>query len=133
MSLLHGTSDFHKLVLYWVLTGVACNGQPHGGCGGLLNKIGDRTGGINMNRTGDIYMNRIALAVKSALGIAMLVPPAFAMAAAPADDGLQEIVVTGIRKSVELSLETKRDSTEITEVVTAEDIGKMPDKNVADS
>jgi hypothetical protein len=31
-----------------------------------------------MNRTGDIYMNRIALAVKSALGLAMLVPPAFA-------------------------------------------------------
>ena len=47
-----------------------------------LKPIGDRTGGIDMNRTGDIYMNRIALAVKSALGIAMLVPPAFA--AAPA-------------------------------------------------
>jgi iron complex outermembrane recepter protein len=86
-----------------------------------------------MNRTGDIYMNRIALAVKSALGIAMLVPPAFALAAAPEDNALQEIVVTGIRKSVELSLEAKRDSTELTEVVTAEDIGKMPDKNVADS
>jgi len=87
-----------------------------------------------MNRTGDIYMNRIALAVKSALGIAMLVPPAFALAAAaPEDNALQEIVVVGIRKSVELSLEAKRDSTEITEVVTAEDIGKMPDKNVADS
>ena len=87
-----------------------------------------------MNRTGDIYMNRIALAVKSALGIAMLVPPAFAMAAAPTDDSaLQEIVVTGIRKSVELSIEAKRDSIELTEVVTAEDIGKMPDKNVADS
>jgi iron complex outermembrane receptor protein len=99
-----------------------------------LNKIGDRTGGIDMNRTGDIYMNRIALAVKSALGIAMLAPPAFALAAAPTDDNaLQEIVVTGIRQSVELSLQAKRDSTEITEVVTAEDIGKMPDKNVADS
>ena len=86
-----------------------------------------------MNRTGDIYMNRIALAVKSALGIAMLVPPGLVLAAAPDDNALQEIVVTGIRKSVELSLEAKRDSTEITEVVTAEDIGKMPDKNVADS
>jgi len=88
---------------------------------------------MDMNRTGDIYMNRIALAVKSALGIAMLVPPGLVLAAAPDDNALQEIVVTGIRKSVELSLEAKRDSTEITEVVTAEDIGKMPDKNVADS
>ena len=89
-----------------------------------------------MNRTGDIYMNRIALAVKSALGIAMLVPPAFAFAAEPAapdDNALQEIVVTGIRQSVEQSIEAKRRATEITEVVTAEDIGKMPDKNVADS
>ncbi|MEA3140489.1 MAG: iron complex outerrane recepter protein [Gammaproteobacteria bacterium] len=86
-----------------------------------------------MNRTGDIHMNRIALAVKSALGIAMLVPPALVLAAGPDDNSLQEIVVTGIRRSVELSLEAKRDSTELTEVVTAEDIGKMPDKNVADS
>jgi outer membrane receptor for monomeric catechols len=133
MSLLHGTSEFKELVLYWVLTGVACNRQPHGGCGGLSNKIGDRTGGIDMNRTGDIYMNRIALAVKSALGIAMLVPSGFASAEAPDDNALQEIVVTGIRKSVDESLAAKRASTEIIDVVTAEDIGKMPDKNVADS
>jgi iron complex outermembrane receptor protein len=87
-----------------------------------------------MNRTGDLYMNRIALAVKSALGLAMLVPPALTFAAAAADNSsLDEIVVTGIRKSVEASLDAKRNSTELTEVVTAEDIGKMPDKNVADS
>jgi iron complex outermembrane receptor protein len=89
-----------------------------------------------MNRTGDIYMNRIALAVKSALGIAMLVPPAFAWAeaaAAPDDNALQEVVVTGIRQSVEQSIDAKRRSVEITEVVTAEDIGKLADKNVADS
>jgi iron complex outermembrane receptor protein len=81
-------------------------------------------------------MNRIALAVKSALGIAMLVPPAFAWAeAAPApdDNALQEVVVTGIRQSVEQSIDAKRRSVEITEVVTAEDIGKLADKNVADS
>lgn len=88
-----------------------------------------------MNRTGDLYMNRIALAVKSALGLAMLVPPALTFAAAATDTtaGLEEIVVTGIRKSVEQSIEAKRDSTGLTEVVTSEDIGKMPDKNVADS
>src|ERR1700684_4630818 len=108
--------------------------QPPGGCSNnSLNKMGDRTGGIDMNRTGDIYMNRIALAVKSALGIAMLVPTAFAWAEAPDDNALQEIVVTGIRKSVDESLAAKRASDEFIDVVTAEDIGKMPDKNVADS
>src|ERR1700684_80807 len=86
-----------------------------------------------MNRTGDLYMNRIALAVKSALGLAMLAPPALTLAAPSPDNALDEIVVTGIRKSLDVSLEVKRSSTELTEVVTAEDIGKMPDKNVADS
>ena len=87
-----------------------------------------------MNRTGDLYMNRIALAVKSALGLALLVPPALTLAApAPDESALDEIVVTGYRKSVEASLEAKRAATDIVEVITADDIGKMPDKNVADS
>ena len=65
-----------------------------------------------MNRTGDLHMNRIALAVKSALGLAMLAPPSLALAAAASDSSpLDEIVVTGIRKSVEQSIEAKRDST----------------------
>jgi iron complex outermembrane receptor protein len=79
-------------------------------------------------------MNRIALAVKSALGLALLVPPSLTLAAEATDNSaLDEIVVTGIRKSTEESIQAKRKSTEIVEVVTAEDIGKMPDKNVADS
>src|ERR1700681_603125 len=87
-----------------------------------------------MNRTGDLYMNRIALAVKSALCLAILVPPALTFAATTTDNSaIEEIVVTGIRKSVEQSIEAKRDSTELTEVVTSEDIGKMPDKTVADA
>src|SRR5882672_7290994 len=95
--------------------------------------IGDRTGSMNMNRTGDMYMNRIALAVKSALGLVMLAPPALVYAAAAPDAALEEIVVTGYRKSVEASLEAKRDATGLVDVITADDIGKMPDKNVADS
>src|SRR3984885_8116297 len=88
-----------------------------------------------MNRTGDLYMNRIALAVKSALGLAMLAPPALTLAApAPSpDSSLEEIVVTGIRKSAEESIEAKRKAVSVEEVISAEDIGKMPDKNVADS
>lgn len=46
---------------------------------------------------------------------------------------LQEVVVTGIRRSVQESLEAKRQATIVEDVIRAEDIGKMPDKNVADS
>jgi len=53
--------------------------------------------------------------------------------AASGASGLQEVVVTGIRAALEESLTVKKQSTNVVEVVTAEDIGKMPDKNVADS
>ena len=46
---------------------------------------------------------------------------------------LEEVIVTGIRVSNQKSLDAKRESNSVVEVVTAEDIGKMPDKNVADS
>ncbi|MBR2175151.1 MAG: TonB-dependent receptor [Sphingopyxis sp.] len=49
--------------------------------------------------------------------------------AAPGD----AIVVTGYRKSIEQSLEQKREANSLIEVITAEDIGKFPDKNVADA
>jgi iron complex outermembrane receptor protein len=48
-------------------------------------------------------------------------------------ESLAEVVVTGIRASTEQSLEAKRRDLSQVEVVSAEDIGKMPDKNVADS
>ncbi len=51
----------------------------------------------------------------------------------PAGAMLEEVVVSGIRFSIEKSLDAKRQATSVVEVVTAEDIGKMPDKNVADS
>ncbi|MFZ6849527.1 TonB-dependent receptor [Undibacterium sp. RuRC25W] len=45
----------------------------------------------------------------------------------------QEVVVTGIRASMQQSINQKRNAESLVEVITAEDVGKMPDKNVADS
>jgi iron complex outermembrane receptor protein len=57
-----------------------------------------------------------------------------AFAQTAADSGqLEEVVVTGIRQSLDVSLEQKRKATDSVEVITAEDIGKMPDKNIADT
>lgn len=59
---------------------------------------------------------------------------AHAQDAAAADDSDgKEIVVTGIRASLAASLDSKRKSDMVSEVVTAQEIGKFPDKNVADS
>ena len=70
------------------------------------------------------------------------VPPATAASAAPATPAAQRaaeaaqlnsVTVTGIRASLEQSLNRKRNADSRVDVITAEDIGKMPDKNVADS
>ncbi|WP_229459278.1 TonB-dependent receptor plug domain-containing protein [Massilia cavernae] len=45
----------------------------------------------------------------------------------------QTVVVSGVRAALEQSMRQKRNADAVVEVVTAEDIGKMPDKNVADA
>lgn len=54
---------------------------------------------------------------------------AIEQASAPA----QTIVVTGFRRSIEDSVATKRNSDSIVEVVSAEDLGKLPDASIAES
>ena len=46
---------------------------------------------------------------------------------------LDTIKVTGIRRSIEASTDTKKESTSIVEAVSAEDIGKLPDVSIAES
>ncbi|MGZ5200129.1 MAG: TonB-dependent receptor plug domain-containing protein, partial [Telluria sp.] len=50
-----------------------------------------------------------------------------------ADMPMQTVEVTGIRASMAKSLEVKKNASANVEVITAEDVGKMPDKNLADS
>lgn len=51
---------------------------------------------------------------------------------APATE-LETVTVTGIRASLEKSLDTKRNNVTISEAITAEDIGKFPSTNVAEA
>ncbi|WP_020412847.1 TonB-dependent receptor [Microbulbifer variabilis] len=46
---------------------------------------------------------------------------------------LEEVEVMGIRQSMEKNLDVKRFSNAVVDSITAEDIGKFPDKNVADA
>jgi TonB-dependent receptor len=46
---------------------------------------------------------------------------------------LEEVVVTGIRSSLQRSMDVKRDSQGVVDAISAEDIGKMPDTNLAES
>jgi TonB-dependent receptor len=66
----------------------------------------------------------------SVLAIA-IATPAFAQDAAEAES--EEIVVTGVRASLERAMDIKRESNGVVDAVSAEDIGKFPDTNLAES
>ncbi len=71
----------------------------------------------------------------SALAAALVSTPALAQDAAPAAEAedKDEIVVTGIRASLERAADIKREADQVLDVITAEDVGKLPDANVAEA
>lgn len=74
-----------------------------------------------------------AMAVAGVNGALAQQAPAPAAPAASAAQTTQTIVVKGIRSSLESSLELKRDGQGIVDGISAEDIGKFPDTNLAES
>src|SRR3954447_24387096 len=66
------------------------------------------------------------------VGGTVLISPAFAQQAAQSET-LEEIVVTGLRGSLKASMETKREAIGVVDAINAEDIGKFPDTNLAES
>ena len=57
--------------------------------------------------------------------------PAFAQAAAEEDTS--EIIVTGVRASLDRAIDIKRNASGVVDAISAEDIGKFPDTNLAES
>lgn len=74
------------------------------------------------------------LAAVSSIALAVSAQSAWAQTAesTPEEAG-DEIVVSGIRASLQDALNTKRQASVISDVISAEDIGKFPDRNVAEA
>ena len=81
-------------------------------------------------------------AATTALAAAMIAAaPAMAQSSSEPDGAAQTteeqdpaaIVVTGIRGSLQRAAEVKRDANQVEDVITAEDVGKLPDANVAEA
>lgn len=99
-----------------------------------------RTRGAGAGGRGDKRLLTILLAGTAILAAS----PAMAQVAAPGGpqspeeqpgaDGVlvDEIVVTGIRSSLQNALAQKRSADNLVEVIEAEDIGKLPDQNLAE-
>jgi iron complex outermembrane receptor protein len=69
----------------------------------------------------------------TAIAFALSHQSAFAQAAPADGEELEEVIVSGIRASLEKSLDVKRSADARLEVVTAEEVGKLPARNVADA
>lgn len=79
----------------------------------------------------DMRKHLKGLLLTTAISTSMIMP---AMAHAQDDaDAVEEIVVTGIRGSMISSIAAKRDAKSVMDVINAEDIGKFPDTNLAES
>jgi TonB-dependent receptor len=83
---------------------------------------------------------RLSLAMSAGAMLAPSVGLAQAAASGPtaapntnSEDQLQEVTVTGIRESLENAQIIKRNSAEVVEVVTMEDLGKFTDVSVSDT
>ncbi|MCQ3828279.1 TonB-dependent receptor [Microbulbifer elongatus] len=72
--------------------------------------------------------NKLALSISAAVLSGGLMAPM-----AVAQDALEEITVTGIRGALQDAMNIKRDATGMVDAVSAEDIGKFPDTNVAEA
>src|SRR6188508_3916 len=66
----------------------------------------------------------------TAIASAMLGTSGIALAQ---DESVEEVVITGIRASLERSMDLKRESKGVVDAISAEDIGKFPDTNLAES
>lgn len=68
------------------------------------------------------------------LGALIIAAPNLVMAQdAPEAKNSETVIITGLRGSLAKSLNVKKNSTSIVEVVTAEEIGKLPDSSIAES
>jgi iron complex outermembrane receptor protein len=84
-----------------------------------------------MSRTPAFLVSPLALAVCAALTAQAQQAPA--TPSTPKADTTEKVTVTGFRASVESALAEKRDDAGIVDVIKAEDIGKFPDTNLAES
>lgn len=85
-----------------------------------------------MNKTNAFHRRPVAQAISLILGSTLLTP-VLAQEATNSPEDVGEIVVTGIRASLESSMNLKRAGQGVVDGIVAEDIGKFPDTNLAES
>ena len=76
--------------------------------------------------------NKLAVAISILLGTAVMIPLQAAEVEAETDD-TEVVIITGIRGSLTSSMNQKREETGVMDAINAEEMGKFPDTNLAES
>jgi TonB-dependent receptor len=87
--------------------------------------------GTPENHSARRFGGRVAAALLAGTAAVLVAAPALAQDSAPPEED-DAIVVTGIRGSLQSALNEKRNADSLVEVIQAEDIGKLPDQNLAE-
>ncbi|WAJ71809.1 TonB-dependent receptor [Catenovulum adriaticum] len=83
-----------------------------------------------------LKLTHLSTLIKTSLLTSLIVYPAINIAALANEQETEDpetITVTGIRNSLKESAYIKRNATQVVDVITAEDIGKLPDNNIAEA
>ena len=69
------------------------------------------------------------------LSLLLMLPLSFVIFAQDneSEDDIEEVVVTGIKSSLKDAIEIKRNNVGVVDALTAEDLGKFPDGNLAEA
>ncbi|MCX2830015.1 TonB-dependent receptor [Microbulbifer thermotolerans] len=76
-----------------------------------------------------LQRNKLSLSI----GVAVLSGGLFSPLVVAQEALFEEIIVTGIRTSLQDAMSTKRNADNIVDAISSEDVGKFPDKNIAES
>lgn len=79
------------------------------------------------------FQSRLLLSVSSAAMVLGGLGAAHAQEAQASTDTVEAVVVTGIRQSLQSAVQVKKNTMEVVDSIRAEDIGKLPDPNVAET
>ncbi len=99
----------------------------------MIALIGILSAGYTVMAKNQFVKQRMASAISLALGGATALPVYAQAPGGTAPGVIEEVVVTGIRSSLKRSMDVKRDSYGVVDAISAEDIGKFPDTNLAES
>ncbi|HTY50366.1 MAG TPA: TonB-dependent receptor plug domain-containing protein, partial [Steroidobacteraceae bacterium] len=110
-------------------TGRDPSGAGHAVASAIRQALGQASG----TRIGVTGLTLGSMTFSAALLAQQAQPPSQTTPGADSSDQLQEVIVTGIRQSLQQSMDIKQNAIGVVDAISAEDIGQFPDSSVGEA